>query len=223
MRLLFGDLNFSRLIFLCTSVVLVTLGIMLHVFLKPVEVEISIYVHEPYQVFSRAENVAELLIEQGIEKNSENRVFPSLYYPVEEELTVEIKKLFPLEERLAGEWPQKHNQFIVSSIDLLEMSAEGVTYGMGSWYGPKFHGRPTASGEPFSQYAHTAAHKELPLGTEVKVTFPETNKSIKVRINDRGPYVDDRIIDLSQQAADEIGLKPYGVGTVRVEVIEEAE
>ncbi len=225
MNLFFNDLNFSRLIFLCTAVVLVTSGVMLHALFQPEELEvgISVYGREPYQVTSGAETVEELLLEQGIEKSPADRVFPTRYHSLEEDLIIEIKKVFPLEERIAGEGLHKHNQYMVSVAELMELSAEGITYGIGSWYGPGFHGRTTASGEPFSQYAHTAAHKELPLGTEVKVTFPETSKSILVRINDRGPYVDDRIIDLSQQAADEIGLKPYGVGKVKVEVVEEAD
>lgn len=225
MNLFLSDLNFSRLIFLCTAVVLITSGAVLHAFFQPEEMEvgISVYGREPYQVTSEAETVADFLLEQGIKKSPADRVFPTLYHSLEEDLIIEIKKVFPLEERLAGGGFHKRNQYMVSVAELMELSAEGITYGIGSWYGPGFHGRPTASGEPFSQYAHTAAHKELPLGTEVKVTFPETSKSIQVRINDRGPYVDDRIIDLSQQAADEIGLKPYGVGKVKVEVVEEAD
>lgn len=73
--------------------------------------------------------------------------------------------------------------------------------GMASWYGPGFHGRRTASGERFNQYAMTAAHKTLPLGSLVLVTNLETNHSVVVRINDRGPYVRGRIIDLSKGAA----------------------
>ena len=73
--------------------------------------------------------------------------------------------------------------------------------GMASWYGPGFHGRRTASGERFNQYAMTAAHKSLPLGSLVRVTSLETNHSIIVRINDRGPYRRGFIIDLSKGAA----------------------
>lgn len=73
--------------------------------------------------------------------------------------------------------------------------------GMASWYGPGFHGRRTASGERFNQYAMTAAHKTLPLGSIVRVTNLETEESIIVRINDRGPYRAGYIIDLSKGAA----------------------
>jgi len=92
--------------------------------------------------------------------------------------------------------------------------------GMASWYGPEFHGKRTTNGEIFDQYAYTAAHRTLPFGTHVQVTFLKTGKSILVRINDRGPNAPDRIIDLSRAAAEAIGLKPHGVGMVRIEVVE---
>lgn len=91
--------------------------------------------------------------------------------------------------------------------------------GKASWYGPGFHGRKTASGARFNQYALTAAHRTLPLGTEVKVTNLETGRTIMVRINDRGPYVDGRIIDLSKRAAVELGMEDAGVAPVKVEAI----
>ncbi len=95
-------------------------------------------------------------------------------------------------------------------------SAEGIA----SWYGSEFHGRRTSSGEIYDQYGLTAAHRSLPFGTKVKVTFLRTEKSIEVIINDRGPLKRERIIDLSRAAAEAIGLKPYGIGLVRVDVIE---
>jgi hypothetical protein len=91
--------------------------------------------------------------------------------------------------------------------------------GIASWYGNEFAGRPTSSGEIFNPYDFTAAHRELPFGTLVKVTFLRTGKEILVRINDRGPHIRDRIIDLSQAAAEAIGLKPYGIGEVLMEVL----
>lgn len=91
--------------------------------------------------------------------------------------------------------------------------------GIASWYGPKFHGKLTANGETFNQYAMTAAHKTLPMPSVVKVTNLKNNKFIIVRINDRGPFVNDRIIDLSSKAADEISLKNDGTGPVRVELL----
>lgn len=96
-------------------------------------------------------------------------------------------------------------------------SAHGfVEEGLASWYGPGFHGKSTSSGETYNQYAMTAAHKILPLGTRVRVTHLGNGRSILVRINDRGPFVDDRIIDLSRAAATR--LEMMGTGTARVRV-----
>jgi len=86
-----------------------------------------------------------------------------------------------------------------------------------SWYGPGFHGQATASGETFDQHALTAAHRTLPLGTEAKVTNLETGQSVTVTINDRGPYVPGRHLDLSQAAAKQIGLIKKGVAKVKLE------
>ena len=83
-----------------------------------------------------------------------------------------------------------------------------------SWYGPGFAGNPTASGEPFRPSAMTAAHKSLPFGTRLLIRNPDTGRSVWVRINDRGPYVGGRQLDLSQGAAEAIGLA--GVGEVIV-------
>ncbi len=91
--------------------------------------------------------------------------------------------------------------------------------GMASWYGRPFHGRRTASGEKYNMYALTAAHRILPLGTHVRVTNLQNQASIQVRINDRGPFVRGRIIDLSFAAAQKIGLVGPGVAPVRVVVL----
>jgi rare lipoprotein A len=96
-------------------------------------------------------------------------------------------------------------------------SAEGyVERGIASWYGTKFHGRPTSSFEPYDMYQYTAAHRTLPLPTYVKVTNLENGRSVVVRVNDRGPFKDDRIIDLSYVAA--LRLDMHQRGTARVEV-----
>ncbi len=92
--------------------------------------------------------------------------------------------------------------------------------GMASWYGPGFHGRRSASGESFNQYAMTAAHRTLPFGTEVLVTNLNNGRQVVVRINDRGPYSHGRIIDLSAGAANAIGLQAAGVGPVKIEVLQ---
>jgi rare lipoprotein A (peptidoglycan hydrolase) len=89
--------------------------------------------------------------------------------------------------------------------------------GTASWYGPKFHGKPTATGELYNMNDITAAHKTLPLNSIVMVTNVETGKSLKVRVNDRGPFVGDRIIDLSRTAANMLGLFESGLGEVRVQ------
>ena len=101
------------------------------------------------------------------------------------------------------------------------LSAEGYREdGMASWYGKDFHGRSTANGERYDMYSMTAAHKLLPLGTQVRVTHLRTGRSIVVRINDRGPFVEDRIIDLSYAGAKELGILGPGTAEVRVEAVE---
>ena len=89
--------------------------------------------------------------------------------------------------------------------------------GVASWYGPGFHGRKTASGERFDQNDFTAAHRKLPLGSEVKVTNLENGRSITVEINDRGPYAKGRVLDLSKAAARKLGMVENGVAKVRIE------
>ncbi|TLD84516.1 septal ring lytic transglycosylase RlpA family protein [Helicobacter sp. MIT 11-5569] len=96
----------------------------------------------------------------------------------------------------------------------------GESYdGIASWYGPKFHGKKTSNGETYSMHAHTAAHKTLPMNTIVRVTSKENGRSTIVRINDRGPFVAGRIIDLSKSAAQDIDMMGKGTARVRVEVI----
>lgn len=91
--------------------------------------------------------------------------------------------------------------------------------GMASWYGGKFQGRLTANGEVFDTNQLTAAHRELPFGTIVRVTNKTNNRVVVVRINDRGPFVDNRVIDLSRAAADIIGLTAAGVAPVQLEIM----
>jgi rare lipoprotein A len=90
--------------------------------------------------------------------------------------------------------------------------------GTASWYGEQFEGKPTASGEPFEMRDLTAAHPSLPLGSFVKVTNLRNGKVVVVRINDRGPFVDDRIIDVSYNAARVLGFKERGVQRVRLDL-----
>lgn len=89
--------------------------------------------------------------------------------------------------------------------------------GIASWYGDKFHGKPTATGEIYNKHDMTAAHKTLPLNSMLYVTNVETGKSIMVRLNDRGPFIGKRIIDLSEAAANALGTKGKGLGKVRVQ------
>ncbi len=94
-----------------------------------------------------------------------------------------------------------------------------VKYGKASWYGKPFHGKPTASGERYNMYAMTAAHRTYALNTIVKVTNLKNKKSVRVRINDRGPFYRSRNIDLSYAAAKRLGIHKKGVAKIKLEVI----
>ena len=96
----------------------------------------------------------------------------------------------------------------------------GATFsGDASFYGAGFHGKKAADGSTYDQNALTCAHKTLPFNTKLKVTLASTGKSVQVKVTDRGPYEDGRIIDLSVAAAKEIGLYSVGVGEVQAEVV----
>ena len=92
-------------------------------------------------------------------------------------------------------------------------------FGYSSWYGPKFHGKPTASGEIFDKTKLTAAHPSLPLGSVVRVKNLENDKEVLVKVNDRGPFVKDRIIDLSEKAAENLEFKDVGIARVGLTVV----
>lgn len=92
----------------------------------------------------------------------------------------------------------------------------GPTSGLASWYADHFHGRRTASGELYSRYEMTAAHRELPLGTLLYVSNPETGVGVVVRVNDRGPFHGNRVLDVSRAAANVLGLVGTGVGQVDI-------
>lgn len=89
--------------------------------------------------------------------------------------------------------------------------------GVASYYGKKFHGRQTANGESFNMFAMTAAHPNLPFNTQVRVTHLASGRQVVVRINDRGPFIKGRIIDLSKGAAEKLGMIRSGIARVRVE------
>ena len=107
---------------------------------------------------------------------------------------------------------------VMPGINQAAASAD-VQEGEASYYADSLSGNKTASGEPYDKNAMTAAHRTLPFGTKVKVTYLKTGQSVDVVINDRGPHVKSRIIDLSGAAAKKIGLIDAGHGKVRVEVI----
>jgi rare lipoprotein A len=99
-------------------------------------------------------------------------------------------------------------------------SAEGFSQeGLASWYGKKFHGRKTSNGETYDMYAMTAAHKTLPMNVHLKVTNLNNGRSTTVRVNDRGPFVKNRIIDLSYSAAKELGVVGPGTAPVKIEAL----
>jgi rare lipoprotein A len=100
---------------------------------------------------------------------------------------------------------------------VMDSSAGYKEQGVASWYGKKFHGNPTSSGERYDMYTMTAAHKTLPLPTTVRVTNLRNGKSVVVRVNDRGPFIDNRLIDMSYAAARELDM--IGSGTTLVEVV----
>ena len=109
---------------------------------------------------------------------------------------------------------------VLAVAPLTQAHADGkVLSGVASWYGPGFHGRTTANGERYNMNDMTAAHKSLKFGTMVKVTNETNGKSVVVRINDRGPYVGSRIIDLSKSAAETINMIGPGTAAVTVEVL----
>jgi rare lipoprotein A len=106
---------------------------------------------------------------------------------------------------------------------VMESSAGFVEKGIASWYGTKFHGRRTSSGETYDMYAMTAAHKNLPLPTYVKVTNLKNGKHVIVKVNDRGPFHENRIIDLSYTAATKLDIIKNGTGLVEVRAINPGE
>jgi rare lipoprotein A len=114
-----------------------------------------------------------------------------------------------------------HNKFgnTQTGTQLKEVTKGQVYYFVCSYYGKKFHGRQTANGEIFDMYKLSCAHKSLPFGTQLKVINEDNGKSVVVRVNDRGPFIEGRDLDLSYAAAQEIGLIAHGVKKMRVEVL----
>ena len=123
----------------------------------------------------------------------------------------------------------KHRLLYILFAFLILTSCTGKSYfrsgntqkGLASWYGPDFHGKLTSNRETYNMHALTAAHKTLPYGTHVKVTNLNNGKAVVVRINDRGPFIKGRIIDLSYAAARKLGLDLSGVAPVKIKVLKQ--
>jgi rare lipoprotein A len=113
------------------------------------------------------------------------------------------------------------SRYAVSGVNykVLPFSNGFVERGIASWYGPDFHGEKTSNGERYNMYGMTAAHKRLPIPSYVKVTNLKNNRSVVLRVNDRGPYYADRVIDLSYAAAQKLGIHQPGTEMVQVEAI----
>lgn len=131
-----------------------------------------------------------------------------------------VRSLHDIEKNTAlNDFYNINNKLVLPKIKLIDLNYYYEYYqtGKASWYGPGFQGKKTANGEKYNMYGLTAAHKKLAFGTKVKVTNLKNNKSIIVRINDRGPFVKGRIIDLSKSARDSIGMD--GIAQVKLEII----
>ena len=108
----------------------------------------------------------------------------------------------------------------ITTIEPAAPASTSLGTGHASYYGRRFHGRRTANGESFDMHALTAAHRTLPFGSRVRVTNPRTGQSVVVRINDRGPFVSGRTIDLSRAAAEQVGIVRRGHGSVELELLD---
>ena len=127
-----------------------------------------------------------------------------------EELTKTVDVTVPTEQKTKTQ-----------AKDIVNKSKKSLQtkYGSASFYGPGFHGRKTASGEVFNQNALTAAHRTLPFGTKLRVTCTTTGRSVVVRVNDRGPFHGNRVLDLSLGSAKAIGMVDRGVTKVKYEIL----
>lgn len=117
---------------------------------------------------------------------------------------------------------------LISSCGVIPKTPSGdslvsIAEGRASWYGPNFHGKLTANGEVFNMNDLTAAHRTLPFNTVVRVDNLDNGRTVVVRINDRGPYIDNRIIDLSRKAASDLGMIHSGTASVRLSLVKEGD
>ncbi len=127
---------------------------------------------------------------------------------------MQIPDALPVLEPIRQGGPNKPYAVLGETYTPLPSGAALSERGLASWYGRKFHGRRTASGERYDMYAMTAAHRTLPLPSFARVSNPANGRSVIVRVNDRGPFIKERIIDLSYTAAQRLGV--FGVATVEV-------
>lgn len=128
-----------------------------------------------------------------------------------------LAKMAPAPARLGD--PAKALQERLDELELPDVDQQGVA----SWYGPGFHGRKTANGERYNQYELTAAHPKYAFNTQLCVRNTGNGKTVVVRVNDRGPFVGKRVIDLSKAAADEIGMLDHGVKRVEIYKLDEGQ
>ena len=133
-----------------------------------------------------------------------------------------IPDAVPKDEPLSASGNKPYAVFGVTYTPLSETGGYRER-GIASWYGKKFHGKRTSSGEPYDMYAMTAAHKTLPLPSYVRVRNLQNNRSVVVRVNDRGPFLHNRLIDLSYVAAAKLGILGTGTGVVEIETVKPDE
>jgi len=161
-----------------------------------------------------------VLVIAGCASRPPTRPLPGVDGPEERPPTnlMQVPDALPRIEPIREGGPNRPYELFGQTFNPLRAEAPYVEEGLASWYGRKFHGRPTASGELYDMYAMTAAHKTLPIPSYVRVSNPANGRSVIVRVNDRGPFVKGRIIDLSYTAALKLDLL-RGVSAVTVERI----
>ncbi|MEI7840926.1 MAG: septal ring lytic transglycosylase RlpA family protein [Methylococcaceae bacterium] len=147
--------------------------------------------------------------------------------PLEASLSVLKSHIFPLETKANLALTAKHNTpkklaattLIQPYTRKISGKLTGGKHGVASWYGADFHGRKTANGELFDMYAMTAAHNSLPIPSYAEITNVENKRTVIVRINDRGPFFDHRVLDLSYSAAKQLGMDESGTSEVQIKTI----
>lgn len=145
---------------------------------------------------------------------------PAKPTPVPKPVISEAEKATVAETTEEAAEPEVQPEPAPEAEPIVEESQERGSFiaeGNASFYGGKFHGRKTASGAIFNKHAMTAAHRNLPFGTRVRVTHVHNGRSVVVTINDRGPFIKSRIIDVSRAAAEQLGMVQQGVARVRIE------